>query len=283
MRIDKILAGIDFEKDTDSVLAYASFFAKSFSASLTLFHVIDYLMTPPSYLVPYIEEEKREAGKKLETLKRQLADTGLNAGTEVVIGRLRESFELAAKRITPGLIVLGFVSHAFRLSSSEKLIKGLQMPMLVVRGDRTESAHAGPVKIGKILCPTDFSEISGRALSAAKGLADKFAAQLDVLNVFPGHMLTKLGTREAGEKALKELYGKAKNNLDGFLRASGLEGLGAVEGGEPDRRIVSYSKEKDIDLIVMGARGLGLIRGMLIGSVTDAVLRSSPCPVLVIH
>jgi nucleotide-binding universal stress UspA family protein len=34
---------------------------------------------------------------------------------------------------------------------------------------------------------------------------------------------------------------------------------------------------------VMGARGLGLIKGMLIGSVTDAVLKSAPCPVLVIH
>jgi nucleotide-binding universal stress UspA family protein len=123
MSIDKILAGIDFAKDTDSVLAYASFFAKSFSASLTLLHVIDYLMTPPSYLVPYIEEEKREAGEKLETLKKQLADTGLNAGAWVVIGRLREIFELAAKQMASGLVVL---------------------------------------------CPTDFSEISGRALSVAK-------------------------------------------------------------------------------------------------------------------
>jgi nucleotide-binding universal stress UspA family protein len=114
-------------------------------------------------------------------------------------------------------------------------------------------------------------------------LADKFAAQLDVLNVFPGYMLTKLGTREAGEKALKEFYEKAKNDLYGFFRDSGLEGSGTVEGGEPGRRIVSYSKEKDIDLIVMGARGLGLFRSMLIGSVTDAVLKFSPCPVFVIH
>jgi len=58
---------------------------------------------------------------------------------------------------------------------------------------------------------------------------------------------------------------------------------GTVEEGEPDRRIVSYAKEKDVDLIVIGARGLGRIEGMLIGSVTDAVLKSAPCPVLVIH
>ncbi len=58
---------------------------------------------------------------------------------------------------------------------------------------------------------------------------------------------------------------------------------GIIHEGEPDKRIVSFSRENDIDLLVMGARGLGFIKGMLIGSVTDAVLKSSPCPVLVIH
>ncbi len=64
---------------------------------------------------------------------------------------------------------------------------------------------------------------------------------------------------------------------------AGIKETGVIEAGEPDRRIVSFAKENDIDLIVMGARGLGLIKGMLIGGVTDAVLKSSPCPVLVIH
>jgi nucleotide-binding universal stress UspA family protein len=59
--------------------------------------------------------------------------------------------------------------------------------------------------------------------------------------------------------------------------------MGIMDQGEPHKRIVALAKEKDIDLIVMGARGLGLIKGMLIGSVTDAVLKSSPCPVLVAH
>lgn len=53
--------------------------------------------------------------------------------------------------------------------------------------------------------------------------------------------------------------------------------------GNPYETISSHAKEKDVDLTIMGARGLGLIKGMLIGSVTDAVLKSSPCPVMVIH
>ena len=56
-----------------------------------------------------------------------------------------------------------------------------------------------------------------------------------------------------------------------------------VDKGIPAKRIVALSEDRDIDLIVIGARGLGFIKGMLIGSVTDAVLKSSPCPVLVVH
>jgi len=79
------------------------------------------------------------------------------------------------------------------------------------------------------------------------------------------------------------LYNESKDTLEKYLHASGLTVAGTMEEGEPDRRIVSYAKEKDVDLIVIGARGLGRIEGMLIGSVTDAVLKSAPCPVLVIH
>ena len=58
---------------------------------------------------------------------------------------------------------------------------------------------------------------------------------------------------------------------------------GTIEEGEPYEKIVSFAQQNSIDLIVTGARGLGLIEGMLIGSVTDAVLKSSHCPVLVLH
>jgi nucleotide-binding universal stress UspA family protein len=283
MKIEKILAGIGFEKDTERVLAYASFFSGAFNASLNLLHVIDYLITPPAYLLPYIEEEKRAAEKKFEMLKKQMAEDGIRVETEVIVGRLQESFDVTTKKIKSDMLVLGFESHMFRRSSSEKLIKGLQILMLVVRGDKAESVRIGSLKIGRILCPTDFSEISGKALNVAKEMADKFSAQLEVIYVFPEKIAEKMKTWDDKDRALKELREKAKDRFEKFLGDSGIEETGVIDEGEPYRRIVSFAKEKDIDLIIMGARGLGLIQGMLIGSVTDAVLKSSPCPVLVIH
>ena len=50
--------------------------------------------------------------------------------------------------------------------------------------------------------------------------------------------------------------------------------------GDPVKEIVEFAKRKDVDLIVMGSHGLtGIIR-VLMGSVAEAVVRRSPCPVL---
>jgi nucleotide-binding universal stress UspA family protein len=283
MKIETILAGIDFEKDTEKVLAYASYFAETFSASLKLLHVIDYLTTPPEYLAPYVKEEQRLVEQEFDLLRTKLTTSGRKVETEVAVGRLRESFDTAIKTTKADVLVLGFVSHILRRSSSEKLIKGLRTPMFVVRGEKAESARAGSLKIVKILCATDFSAISERAVKTAVELANKLSARLEILHVFPRHLFEQMKTLEDRNNILKELYAEAKDNLEKVVRDAGVTNAGIMEEGEPYKRIVSVAKEKDFDLIVMGARGLGRIEGMLIGSVTDAVLKSAPCPVLVIR
>ena len=283
MKIKKILAGIDFGPATDSIIAYASTFATAMNASLHLLHVLDYIVTPPAYLAPYIDQEKKVAENNFSFLKKQLTDAGIKTGTEVVIGRLHESFASSLKKTHADMLVLGFMTHTFRRSSAEKLIKGLQIPMFVVRGEKAVAARKGPVTISRILCATDFSEYSLKALKAAKELCAVFSARLDVLHVSQDHAIKKMKTVGEKEKALQELREKAKEKLDTFLSEYGLKGAGMIDEGEPYKKIVSLAKQNSTDLIVTGARGLGLIEGMLIGSVTDAVLKSSPCPVIVIH
>ena len=283
MKIEKILVGIDFGPATESIITYASTFARAMNASLNLLHVLDYIVTPPAYLEPYIEEEKNVAVNNFDILKRQLTDAGIKTQTEITVGRLHESFDTALRKIHADMLILGFIAHTFRRSSSEKLVKGLQMPMLVVSGEKAKSVKSIPVEIKRILCPTDFSEFSRKALNVAKELGDIFSSKLEILHVFPDYLIKKMKTPEERERAMQELHSKAKDNLDQFLRDTDKKNAGIIDRGEPDKRIVAISKEKDIDLIVMGARGLGLIKGMLIGSVTDAVMKSSPCPVLIIH
>jgi len=284
MKIKKILAGIDFGPFTDEVIEYSSFFAEVFDASLNLLYVIDYLITPPTYLTPYIEEEKRIAEGRISELKKKLIDKGIKTKTEVIAGRLHESFDAVIRKINADMLILGFMPHVLRRSSSEKLIKGLQMPMLVVRGKRAESSKKESVKINRILCPVDFSDISGKALEVAKELRNVFSSKLYVLNILPSYAIKKKMKKcKDYDRAIKELFEQTSSSLNKFLKDYDIKDSGMIEQAEPDKRIVSFSIEKDIDLIVMGARGLSFIKGMIIGSVTDAVLKSSPCPVLVIH
>lgn len=283
MKIEKILAGIDFGKDSENVLAYASYFAKIFDATVALLYVIDYLTTPPAYLTPYIEEEKKIAEKKFGELKKQLSDSGISSKAEIIFGRLQESFEAAAKKKHADMLVLGFMSHALRRSSSEKLIKSLQMPMLVVRGEKAETSKTGAIHIRKILCPTDFSDISGAALKIARELKEVFSSKLDVIHISSDYEIEKIKPLTHKERKIQELREKEKSNLDEFLRNNTMWEKVIVGEGKPERKIVAFAAENDTDLIVIGARGMGLIKGMLIGSVTDAILKTSPCPVLVVH
>jgi len=284
MKIKKILTGIDFGPATDKVIAYASCFAGAMDASMSLLYVIDYLVTPPAYLGTYIDEEKKAAVKKFDALKKQLAGYGIQTESEVMVGRLHESFEEAIKKKGPDMLALGFVHHALRRSSSEKLIKGLTIPMLVVKGLKAESAQAGSVKIRRILCPVDFSDISKEALRSAVELSKIFSSELSVIYKVPSYIKRKniYETKDI-DSLVNKLLEEARNKLNAFVFDLDIKESSLIEEGEPDKRIVEFSQENDIDLTVMGARGLGLIKGMLIGSVTDAVLKSSPCPVLVIH
>lgn len=284
MKIERILAGIDFGPYSEIVEAYSLLFAKEMGASVFLVHVIDYLVTPPAYLATYLEEEKGVSEKKFAVMERRFFDAGIKTESEVIVGRLGESFERVVEKINADMLILGFKSHPLRRSSSEKLIKGLQMPMLVVRGEKAESASTGSIKIRRILCPTDFSDISMRSLEVAKDLKNIFSSRIDVVHVFPGYVIRdKIETLTDRDKAMQDLIEQSKGRLDRFLSDSGMKEPGVIDEGKPDKRIISFAEKEDVDLIVMGARGLGFIKGMIIGSVTDAVLKSSPCPVLVVH
>ncbi len=202
MKIEKILAGVDFGPATDSIIAYAASFASATKASVHLLHVLDYVVTPPAYLAPYIDEEKRVADSNLAVLKKELEEAGITTGTETVIGRLHESFAVSLKKTNADMLVLGFVTHMFRRSSSEKLIKGLQIPMLVVRGEKAAAVRKGGVTIARVLCPTDFSEQSLKALKTAMELCELFSARLDVLHVFDDSAFKKMkAAGETGESA----------------------------------------------------------------------------------
>jgi len=145
--------------------------------------------------------------------------------------------------------------------------------------------------IQKILVAFDFSEPAGRALRWAHELAKASAAKLEVLHVHPdiydGRSTPELGLPwpSAGQE---ERYLRF---LEQELKAAVCAALGAQAGelplhivrGDPVKRILATAQQISADLVCVGATGKSGVQRLLLGSVSEYVLRSSTLPVLIIH
>ncbi|MGO0122601.1 universal stress protein [Desulfothermobacter acidiphilus] len=78
------------------------------------------------------------------------------------------------------------------------------------------------------------------------------------------------------EEIIKEAEEIAKEVASGTVRS-------VVQVGDPAQALVAYADKEKCDVIVMGKRGRGVIRELLLGSVSNKVIHLAPCPVLLVH
>jgi nucleotide-binding universal stress UspA family protein len=136
----------------------------------------------------------------------------------------------------------------------------------------------------KIVLAVDGSEYSHRASEYAKSLAERYEADLFLIHVF-SHTSDLLGYQD-----FEKLYSKRKSAgqaiLDDAQKLFGSSTIKVhkelIEGSEAEA-ILTVTKKNQADLIVMGTRGFGAVKGLLIGSVSRKVIHLSACPVMVVH
>jgi nucleotide-binding universal stress UspA family protein len=144
------------------------------------------------------------------------------------------------------------------------------------------------LEIKLILCPIDFSEFSVRAYHHAVSLAKHYQAKLVVQHVAElwrhpsASFAASAGLYEEFEQALRESGGKqlrefAKNHTHDEIQPE----LVVQEGVAADS-ILSFAQAQKADLIIMGTHGRRGFDRLMLGSVTDRVMRKAPCPVLAI-
>lgn len=148
--------------------------------------------------------------------------------------------------------------------------------------------------IKTILVPTDFSEHAQRAFETAFDLAGQLGAKLYLLHVQTDSflrtavkegLLDGASTNEELQDAVKQLIEERFSQTLCAVDRSQVEIEHTSRRGDPDSVIPAYAKEVGADLIVIGRRGAGFIdemRAAVIGSVTEGVIRKSPCPVMVV-
>ena len=130
-----------------------------------------------------------------------------------------------------------------------------------------------------ILAPTDFSDLSANGVRYACQLARDMGAALIVFNVVALDESNAVNKREIEQhkKRLEEFV--AEKVADAGV---GLKVRQMVDAGQPFGAIVDCAEKEVVDLIVMSSHGRSGLSHMLIGSVTDKILRGGSCPVLVV-
>jgi nucleotide-binding universal stress UspA family protein len=145
------------------------------------------------------------------------------------------------------------------------------------------------IDLHRILLPTDFSKFSNHALTYAAAFAEKFGAEIHLLHVFQNIALMipdSVNVMPPVGPSLDQLIAAVREALDRAVKDAPLKDLKvttAVREGTPFYEIIQYAKETDIDLIVMGTHGHSGLVHVLLGSVTERVVRKAPCPVLTVR
>jgi nucleotide-binding universal stress UspA family protein len=144
------------------------------------------------------------------------------------------------------------------------------------------------VRFERILCPLDFSEYSLRAYDYAQSLARHYEARLLVQHVvvplfaaYPAYDFPA-----TAQDLHQDLRAHAEQQLRDFVAARTSNGFPietTVCEGQVTNSILAFAASQRVDLIVIGTHGRHGFDHLLLGSVTEKILRKAQCPVLAVH
>jgi nucleotide-binding universal stress UspA family protein len=287
----RIAVGIDF---SESSVAAATWAARELArdAELILVHVI-HDPPSPSFLREHYPREtllelaRAGAEQRLRELGRSIA-MGL-VWTEVRVGRPEEELARVASEYEARLIVLGRHGERAGLrnrlgTTAERVLAWDAAPVLVM----AEEATAAP---RTMLVAIDDSDAAAPVLRWTRELAQRFNANATLLYVVPPQVFSNVSVpvewlaSPTVTLANQEMLQQAamtwlRTRIAETASESIIEPAAVV--GFPASTILDEAAARGSDLIVMGSRGRGTTRRLLLGSVSASVLQSAPCSVLVV-
>src|SRR5213593_469047 len=126
------------------------------------------------------------------------------------------------------------------------------------------------IHIKKIMVPVDFSKASKKAVNYGLSLALEFDARLILANIVPYDSLAYL---TAKARLLELIPTELRERIDFEV---------IVKSGDVRQELLGIVEEKEIDLVVMGSRGRSYVERLLLGSVTERMLRKLHVPILTV-
>jgi nucleotide-binding universal stress UspA family protein len=148
------------------------------------------------------------------------------------------------------------------------------------------------VTIKNILVPTDFSESATAAYAYAREMAAIFKSKIILIHVYEPIVFyseAPIGMPDLVDIE-KNIYASSEQSLDRIIQEHFKSDSGSLPGvekmlvqGKPFIEIIRVAKDQGIDMIIMSTHGRSALEHILLGSVTEKVVRKAPCPVLTIR
>lgn len=285
MSYQKILACVDGSEESFNALRGALFLAKNLKAEIFAVSVVPVgpeLSSALSVFIGLKDTLRKGAEKILKQAEDMAEEEGVKLRTYLEQGEPYQRIIDLAFSLNVDLIILGRtgktgLSGAIIGSTTMRTIGSSPVDVLVIPKEK-------PIKCRRILVPVDGSEFSDRATMRAIELSKLFKGTLCFLNVVevplelfegPGEIAQVIESLKlSGEEIVRKLKRKAKEE--------GLDAESLVVEGIIEEEILRIAEEKECDLIVMGSHGKTGIKRLLMGSVTEGVIKMGNLPVLVV-
>jgi nucleotide-binding universal stress UspA family protein len=229
------------------------------------------------------EQAARAAVERVEQVGEE---TGCRVRTHVEHGIPHETVLRFVADHDVDLVVMGTHGRTglerFLLGSvTERVLRGSSVPVLTTHID------GGTLPTyEQLLVPTDGSEGARDALDQAVDIATAAEARLTVLSVVDSRAFT--GGFETGptlpniREQLQQYAEDAADALVARAADAGVDADSVVTVGLPANEITAYAETNDVDLVVMGTHGRSGLERLILGSVTERVVRTSETPVLAV-
>ncbi len=269
-----ILVATDGSGEAREAVRFGATLTHALGGKLTLVHVVE------------SSQDRRAAEAVLNEARDEAARCGAEASTRVEVGDPAEAIVGVRREVAADMLVVGTharkgVARVVLGSVAESLYKRALCPVAVVRKFDHSSGSLGP-----LVAATDFSAGATHAVQAAALLARTLGVRLTVVHVLPEALPPKGeegpgAKRRAAERLRRDAEARLRSLGESLRLTAAQVDLACVTGVDA-AEIVHMGKEIRAGCIVMGTRGLSGLPRVLLGSVTDQVLREAPCPVLVV-